>query len=110
MQYDSSTYTDLTDEELIRRVQDGDEAAFAQLAARIVPEFGSSLFSTPAKPAMPKRFFKIFGSLSGKHRRLTRSQQFRCLAPKDSLDDLQKILRCQVAYQGRNPSERGETR
>ena len=34
MQYDSSTYTDLTDEELIRRVQDGDEAAFAQLAAR----------------------------------------------------------------------------
>lgn len=34
MQYDSSTYTDLTDEELIQRVQDGDEAAFAQLAAR----------------------------------------------------------------------------
>ena len=34
MQYDSSTYTDLTDEELIRRVQDGNEAAFAQLAAR----------------------------------------------------------------------------
>ena len=34
MQYDSSTYTDLTDEELIRHVQDGDEAAFAQLAAR----------------------------------------------------------------------------
>ena len=29
MQYDSSTYTDLTDEELIQRVQDGDEAAFA---------------------------------------------------------------------------------
>ena len=34
MRYDSSTYTDLTDEELIQRVQDGDEAAFAQLAAR----------------------------------------------------------------------------
>ena len=34
MRYDSSTYTDLTDEELIRRVQDGDEAAFAQLASR----------------------------------------------------------------------------
>ena len=34
MQYDSSTYTDLTDEELIQRVQEGDEAAFAQLAAR----------------------------------------------------------------------------
>ena len=34
MQYDSSTYTDLTDEELIQRVQGGDEAAFAQLAAR----------------------------------------------------------------------------
>ena len=34
MRYDSSTYTDLTDEELIRRVQDGDEAAFSQLAAR----------------------------------------------------------------------------
>ena len=34
MQYDSSTYTDLTDEELIRLVQTGDEAAFAQLAAR----------------------------------------------------------------------------
>ena len=34
MRYDSSTYTDLTDEELIQRVQDDDEAAFAQLAAR----------------------------------------------------------------------------
>ena len=34
MRYDSSTYTDLTDEELIRIVQSGDEAAFAQLAAR----------------------------------------------------------------------------
>ena len=34
MRYDSSTYTDLTDEELIRLVQDGDEVAFAQLAAR----------------------------------------------------------------------------
>ena len=34
MRYDSSTYTDLTDEELIQRVQNGDEAAFAQLAAR----------------------------------------------------------------------------
>ena len=34
MRYDSSTYTDLTDDELIRLVQDGDEAAFAQLAAR----------------------------------------------------------------------------
>ena len=34
MRYDSSTYTDLTDEELIRRVQSGDEAAFAQLASR----------------------------------------------------------------------------
>ena len=34
MRYDSSTYTDLTDEELIQRVQGGDEAAFAQLAAR----------------------------------------------------------------------------
>ncbi len=34
MRYDSSTYTDLTDEALIQRVQDGDEAAFAQLAAR----------------------------------------------------------------------------
>lgn len=34
MRYNSSTYTDLTDEELIQLVQDGDEAAFAQLAAR----------------------------------------------------------------------------
>ena len=34
MRYDSSTYTDLTDGELIQLVQDGDEAAFAQLAAR----------------------------------------------------------------------------
>ena len=34
MRYDSSTYTDLTDDELIQLVQDGDEAAFAQLAAR----------------------------------------------------------------------------
>ena len=34
MRYDSSTYTDLTDEKLIRLVQGGDEAAFAQLAAR----------------------------------------------------------------------------
>ena len=34
MRYNSSTYTDLTDEELIRLVQDGDEVAFAQLAAR----------------------------------------------------------------------------
>ena len=34
MRYDSSTYTDLTDEELIRLVQSGDEEAFAQLAAR----------------------------------------------------------------------------
>ena len=34
MRYDSSMYTDLTDEELIRRLQNGDEAAFAQLAAR----------------------------------------------------------------------------
>ncbi|MDE0689767.1 MAG: cell division protein FtsZ [Candidatus Poribacteria bacterium] len=34
MRYNSSTYTDLTDEELIRLVQDGNEAAFAQLAAR----------------------------------------------------------------------------
>ena len=34
MQYDSSTYTDLTDGELIQLVQDGDEEAFAQLAAR----------------------------------------------------------------------------
>ncbi|MDE0469462.1 MAG: cell division protein FtsZ [Candidatus Poribacteria bacterium] len=34
MRYDSSTYTDLTDEELIRLVQSGDEKAFAQLAAR----------------------------------------------------------------------------
>ncbi len=34
MRYDSSIYTDLTDEELIQRVQDGDEAAFAQLASR----------------------------------------------------------------------------
>lgn len=34
MRYNSSTYTDVTDEELIRLVQDEDEAAFAQLAAR----------------------------------------------------------------------------
>ena len=34
MRYDSSTYTDLTDEELIQLVQNTDEAAFAQLAAR----------------------------------------------------------------------------
>jgi DNA-directed RNA polymerase specialized sigma24 family protein len=34
MRYNSSTDTDLTDEELIRLVQDGNEAAFAQLAAR----------------------------------------------------------------------------
>ena len=34
MRYDSSTYIDLTDEELIGRVQNGDEEAFAQLAAR----------------------------------------------------------------------------
>ena len=34
MRYDSSTYTNLTDEELIQRVRDGDEAAFAQLASR----------------------------------------------------------------------------
>ena len=34
MRYDSSTYTDLTDEALIRLVQNGDEEAFAQLAAR----------------------------------------------------------------------------
>ena len=34
MRYDSSTDTDLTDGELIQRVQDGDETAFAQLAAR----------------------------------------------------------------------------
>ncbi|MXZ01616.1 DNA polymerase III subunit alpha [Candidatus Poribacteria bacterium] len=34
MRYDSSRYTDLTDEELIQRVRDGDEAAFAQLASR----------------------------------------------------------------------------
>ncbi len=34
MRYNSSTYTDLTDEELIQLVKDGDEAAFAQLATR----------------------------------------------------------------------------
>ena len=34
MRYDSSTYIDLTDEELIQLVQDGNEAAFAQLATR----------------------------------------------------------------------------
>ena len=34
MRYNSSTYTDLTDEELVRLVQDGNEAAFAQLATR----------------------------------------------------------------------------
>ena len=34
MRYDSSAYTDLTDEELIRLVQDGNETAFAQLATR----------------------------------------------------------------------------
>ncbi len=34
MRYDSLIYTDLTDEELIQRVRDGDEAAFAQLASR----------------------------------------------------------------------------
>ena len=34
MRYDSSTYTNLTDEELIHRVRGGDEAAFAQLASR----------------------------------------------------------------------------
>ena len=34
MRYDSSTYTDLTDDELIQFVQGGDEEAFAQLAAR----------------------------------------------------------------------------
>ena len=34
MRYNSSTHTDLTDEELIRLVQNGDEAAFAQLASR----------------------------------------------------------------------------
>ena len=34
MRYDSSTYTNLTDGELIQLVQGGDEAAFAQLAAR----------------------------------------------------------------------------
>lgn len=34
MRYDSSAYTDLTDGELIQLVRDGDEAAFAQLAAR----------------------------------------------------------------------------
>ena len=34
MRYNSSMYTDLTDEELIQRIQTGDEAAFAQLAAR----------------------------------------------------------------------------
>ena len=34
MRYDSSMYTDLTDEKLIQLVQDGDEEAFAQLAAR----------------------------------------------------------------------------
>ena len=34
MRYDSSTYTDLTDEKLIQLVQDGNEEAFAQLATR----------------------------------------------------------------------------
>ncbi len=34
MRYNSSMHTDLTDEELIQRIQTGDEAAFAQLAAR----------------------------------------------------------------------------
>ncbi len=34
MRYDSSTHTDLTDEELILLVQAGDELAFAQLATR----------------------------------------------------------------------------
>ncbi len=34
MRYDSSTHTDLTDEELIQLVQTEDELAFAQLAAR----------------------------------------------------------------------------
>ena len=34
MRYDSSVYTDLTDEALILLVQEGDEEAFAQLAAR----------------------------------------------------------------------------
>ena len=34
MRYNSSMHTDLTDEELIRLVQDGDEDAFAQLASR----------------------------------------------------------------------------
>ncbi len=34
MRYDSSTHTDLTDEELIQLVQAGNEVAFAQLAAR----------------------------------------------------------------------------
>ena len=34
MRYNSSTHTDLTDEELIQLIQMGDEAAFAQLASR----------------------------------------------------------------------------
>ena len=34
MRYNSSIYIDLTDEELIQRIRDGNEAAFAQLASR----------------------------------------------------------------------------
>ena len=34
MRYNSSIHTDLTDEELIEHTQDGDEAAFSQLASR----------------------------------------------------------------------------
>ena len=34
MRYNSSMYTDVTDAELIQLVRDGNESAFAQLAAR----------------------------------------------------------------------------
>ena len=61
MRYDSSTYTDLTDDELIQLVQDGDEEAFAQLAARHSSRIWQLVVLNSARSAMLKRFFKTFG-------------------------------------------------
>ena len=67
MRYDSSIYTDLTDEELIQRVQDGDEAAFAQLASRHSSRIWQMVVLTlPSNPRCLKRSFKTFGWQSGK--------------------------------------------
>ena len=92
-------------------MQDGDEAAFAQLAARHSSRIWQLVVFYSRQTRDAEEIFQdiwvaVWENIGG----LREVSSFGAWLRKIALDDLQKVLHCQVACQRRNPSERGETR